>query len=222
VTVLVVATHPDDEVLGCGGVIARHADAGEAVHVLVVTRGIPELFLPEQIEATRLELRAAHQRLGVRQAHFLDFPAPRLDVLPGHQLADAIGGVLRAVGAETVYLPHRGDLHADHRAVYAATLVAARPINGCPVRRLLCYETLSETEWAPPTGDLAFVPTVFVDIAAWLERKLEAMACYRSQLKEPPHPRSLLALRALAQLRGATAGLAAAEAFLLVREIVEA
>lgn len=217
--VLVVATHPDDEVLGCGGVMARHAAAGDQVHVLVITRGIPELFPVESVEETRRELHEAHKVLGVASVQFLDFPAPRLDMIPAHQLADAISRVIRKLQIETVYTHHHGDIHHDHRAVYYATLVAARPVNSCPVRRILCYETLSETDWAPPTGDAAFVPTVFIDISEFLDRKLEAMACYRSQLKEPPNTRSLRSLEALARLRGGTVGLHAAEGFMLVREI---
>jgi LmbE family N-acetylglucosaminyl deacetylase len=217
---LVIAVHPDDEVLGCGGTIARHVALGHQVHVLVVTRGIPEIFSPDLIEHTRQELRAAHQILGVSSVRFLDFPAPRLDVVAGHELADAISATIRDLQAETVYLPHRGDLHADHRAVYEATLVAARPIKACPTHTLYCYETLSETDWAAPFPDSVFVPTVFVDITDYLNLKLRALACYESQLKAPPHPRSLEAVEGLARLRGATVGLAAAEAFVLVRTLI--
>jgi LmbE family N-acetylglucosaminyl deacetylase len=218
--VLVIAPHQDDEVLGCGGVMARHAAQGDEVHVLVVTRGIEELFAPSLVEETRRELHEAHTKLGVKSTRFLEFPAPKLDVTPGYQLAAAIGDALRSLQAEVIYLPHRGDIHNDHRAVYYATLVAARPINNCPTRRLLCYETLSETEWAPPFGDDAFIPTVFVDITDYLQAKLEAMSCYASQLKEPPHSRSLQSIEGLARLRGATVGLPAAEAFMLVREVI--
>lgn len=216
---MVLATHPDDEVLGCGGVIARHIAGGDAVSVVVVTRGDPAVFSEAFVENVRQEFRAAMDVLGVTDFHFLDFPAPKLDVVAGHELADGIGKVIRQVGADTVYLPHRGDIHADHQAVFQATLVAARPINNCPVRRLLCYETLSETEWAAPFGDDAFIPNLFVNIADYLPRKLEAMACYRSQLYEFPHPRSATTIEALARFRGATAGLPAAEAFMLIREI---
>ena len=219
--ILVIATHPDDEVLGCGGTIACHTDRDDEVHVLIVTRGTPDIFQAEQVEETRQELQAAHQVLGVHQAHFLDFPAPKLDKIPGHELADSIRKALYSIQPDTVYLPHRGDIHADHRAVYYATLVAARPVNNCSVRRLLCYETLSETEWAPPFGDDIFIPTVFVDISRYMDRKLQAMACYHSQLKQPPHPRSLQSIESLARLRGGTANLHAAEAFMLVREILD-
>jgi LmbE family N-acetylglucosaminyl deacetylase len=219
VKVIVIATHPDDEVLGCGGVMARHAAQGDTVRVLVVTRGIPDLFPVGMIEETRKELRRAHDVLGVAGVDFLDFPAPMLDTIPGYQVADGISTVIRSHKPEYVYLPHRGDMHADHRAVFTASLVACRPgCQGAP-RKLLCYETLSETDWAPPFGDDAFIPTVFFDISNYLEIKLKAMACYRSQLKNPPHTRSLQSLEALARLRGGTVGLHAAEAFMLMREV---
>jgi LmbE family N-acetylglucosaminyl deacetylase len=217
--ILVLATHPDDEVLGCGGSIARHTASGDRVEVLVVTRGTPEKYSKEQVDLLRQELEAAHAILGVSKVHFLDFPAPKLDTVPLCELADSLGTALAAAQPEVLYLPHRGDLHSDHRAVFAAAMVAARPIGGNGARRLLCYETLSETEWAAPVIEEAFLPTVFVDISDFLEKKKQALACYRSQLKEFPHPRSLQGVEALARLRGSAVGVNAAEAFQLIREI---
>lgn len=218
--ILVIAPHPDDEVLGCGGVIARHSARGDHVQVIVVSRGVPDIFPTEEVEETRSELAAAHQLLGVEDVHFLDFPAPRLDAVPGHVLADRLTRLVREIQPRTVYAPHWGDLHSDHKAVYWATMVATRP-NGVPrVERLLCYETLSETEWGGASADNSFSPTVFVDIGEFLPTKLQAMACYRTQLKEHPHSRSLQSIEALATFRGSTVGLSAAEAFVLVREVV--
>ena len=220
-TVLVVAPHPDDDVLGCGGVMARHVARGDNVHVLVVTRGAPELVPMGEVERNRKQLREAHRVLGVTEARFLDFPAARLDTVPGHELADTIGICIREIQPSVVYLPHGGDIHADHQAVHLATLVAARPINGCSVKKLLTYETLSETEWGSPRPESAFIPTVFVDIADYLETKSKAMNCLKMQLKKFPHPRSLEGIEALARLRGATVGVSAAEAFSLAREVIE-
>jgi N-acetylglucosamine malate deacetylase 1 len=217
--ILVLATHPDDEVLGCGGSMARHSARGDRVEVLVATRGTPEKYSQDQVDSLRKELEAAHAVLGVSTAHFLDFPAPKLDTVPVCELADSIGAVLSTVQAEVIYLPHRGDLHSDHRAVFAAAMVAVRPIAGNGVRRVLCYETLSETEWAASVVEEAFLPTVFTDISDFLEKKKQALACYRSQVKEFPHPRSLQGVEALARLRGSTAGVGAAEAFQLIREM---
>jgi N-acetylglucosamine malate deacetylase 1 len=217
--ILIIASHPDDEVLGCGGVMARHAAAGDEVHVVVMTRGVEELFGAELIARTREELAAAHSVIGVKTATFLDFPAPKLDMVPVHQLADALLGQLRKIQPDVLYIPHQGDLHSDHKATYWAALVAARPAGGTSPSRVLCYETLSETEWGAPTSAEAFVPTVFVNIAEYIPTKLRAMACYKTQLQAPPHPRSLKAIEALAVYRGAAASLAAAEAFVLVREV---
>ena len=218
--VLVIAPHPDDEVLGCGGVIARHSARGDRVQVVVVSRGAPDIFPPEEVERTRSELAAAHQLLGVKDVHFLDFPAPRLDTVPAASLAAALKGVILQVRPSTVYLPHHGDLHGDHKAVYWATLVASRPNGGFVPRRLLCYETSSETEWGAPIPCDAFVPTVFVDISQYLGVKLEAMKCYGSQLAPCPRARSLASIEALARVRGGTIGVTAAEAFGLVREVL--
>ncbi len=200
--------------------MARHAAEGDEVFVIVVTRGIPELFAHDLVERTRSEARKAHALLGVRETRFLDFPAPRLDAVPGHEIADALARQFQDLQPEHVYLPHHGDIHSDHGRVYHATLVAARPLANCPVQRLLCYETLSETEWSPPIDSAVFYPTVFVDISAHLPKKLDAMACFETQIKQPPSPRSLQAIEALARYRGATVHLHAAEAFVLVREIV--
>lgn len=218
--IVVVAAHPDDEVLGCGGVIARHRRQGDQVHVIVVTRGMPELFAAEAVAKVRVELGRAHAVLGGASVSYLDFPAPALDTVPGYAVADAIHKVLSAVQPDIVYLPHHGDIHGDHRAASLATMVAARPNGAVSIPRLLVYETLSESEWGNPNGADAFQPTVFVDISGTLEDKLKAMACYESQLRPSPNARSLEAIRALAKYRGHTVNLHAAEAFMLVREIV--
>jgi LmbE family N-acetylglucosaminyl deacetylase len=217
--ILVIAPHADDEVLGCGGTIARHAASGDQVHVLVVTQGAPELFSSAVMRQIHEEMRAAHELLGVHSTQILDFPAPKLDIVPGYEIANAVGKVIRDIEPKVVYLPHRGDLHADHAKVHAAALVAARPVNGCSVNQLLCYETLSETDWGIPSGENAFVPTVFVNISDFLEQKLKAMQCYRSQLKSFPDTRSLESLRALARLRGGTVSVDAAESFMLIRQV---
>ena len=218
--VLVVAPHPDDEVLGCGGVMARHAAAGDEVHVAVVTRGHPDVFSADSVDRVRNEAKDAHSILGVRSVRYLEFPAPRLDTIPRHQIADAVAGMIRELGPEIIYVPHHGDMHFEHGMTYEACLVAARPGRQPVVRRILAYETPSETDWSPPVSGSAFQPTVYIDIESQLEKKLRAMACFASQLQPSPHPRSLINLEAVARCRGAAAGLHAAEAFMLVREIV--
>ena len=216
--ILIIAPHPDDEVFGCGGTMARHADAGDRVHVVVVTRGSPEVFPPQSVDIVRAEAAQAHRLLGVASCRYLDFPAPKMDQIAGHTVADKLRQLILQIRPEVIYVPHCGDIHADHKAVFWAACVAARPAVDFQVSRVLSYETLSETEWGPPSGGSAFTPTVFVDIAAQLERKLQSASAYVSQLKDAPHPRSLACLKALARFRGSTACIEAAEAFVHVRE----
>src|ERR1035437_435449 len=217
--VLVVAPHPDDEVLGCGGVICRHVARGDDVYVVAVSKGAADLFPPALVEQERQETAAANILIGTKRVFFLDFPAPRLDIVPASSLADALKDLVVQIQPATLYLPHHGDLHGDHKAVYWATLVATRRNGGFFPGRLLCYETPSETEWGAPTSCDAFVPTVFVDVSEYLGVKLEAMKCYGSQLAPNPRARSLASIEALAHVRGSTIGVAAAEAFCLVREV---
>jgi len=216
---LIIAPHPDDEVLGCGGTIRKLSEMGEDVYVLVVSRGKKEMYSEDQILNIRNEARNAHKILGVIETRFLDFPAPDLDMVSIAEISIAISEVIWEYKIETIYLPHYGDIHHDHRVVFQSGLVAARPVNGNPVKKIFSYETLSETEWAPPLSDMAFLPTKFVNITGVFKFKLEAMTCFKSQLRDFPNPRSLKAIEAMANLRGSTVGFNYAEAFMTIRTI---
>lgn len=214
--VLVLAPHHDDEVLGVGGTIARHVHRGDEVHVVIATRGTAPMFPAELVEQVRSEATRAHERLGVAGSHYLDLPAARLDTLPLAEVNQAVGRCFADLRPEVAYLPFPGDLHRDHQLVFDAAMVAVRPGPHAPAE-VLTYETLSETNWNAPHVTPPFVPVVWVDIGEHLDTKLEAMAAYASQLRDFPDERSLRAIRALAEHRGATVGLAAAEAFGAVR-----
>ncbi|BDU75451.1 PIG-L deacetylase family protein [Mesoterricola sediminis] len=216
---LVVAPHADDEVLGAGGAMARWAGEGHAVHVVVATRGYPPLFAPEAEARCREEAVQAHRRLGVATTRFLDLPAAGLDTLQHRELNARLLTCLQDLAPDELYLPFVGDLHRDHQLVFLSALVAGRPSGPVYPHRIYAYETLSETNWNAPYLSPAFTPNHFVDIGPTLDAKLEAFALFRSQVKEPPHERSLMALRALAVLRGATVGLPAAEAFVTIRTV---
>ena len=216
---LIIAPHPDDEILGCGGTIKKLSASGTRVVVLVATRGKKEMYSEERILNVRNEARKAHKILGVTETRFLDFPAPDLDRVSLAEISGAISEVIREYDIATVYLPHYGDIHHDHRVIFQAGLVAARPVNGNPVKSIFSYETLSETEWAAPLGDMTFIPTRFVNISDFFNLKLEAMKCFKSQLRDFPNPRSLKAIEALANLRGSTVGFNYAEAFMTIRII---
>jgi LmbE family N-acetylglucosaminyl deacetylase len=218
--VLAIAPHPDDEVLGAGGTLARLSDAGAEVVVGIVTKGAPPLFAEAAAERVRCEAQAAHAHLGVARTVFLSQPAARLDEVPHHRLNQAVADLVREVAPDTLLLPFVGDIHLDHQLTFLSGMVAARPHRiGFP-SRVLCYETLSETNWNAPLVSPTFAPNVFVDISAQLERKLEAMGLYGSQQRDFPHERSLATIRALAVLRGSTVHRPAAEAFMLMRQVI--
>lgn len=226
--VLVVAAHPDDEVLGAAGTIAWHRRRGDRVSVLVLGEGLSARY-PTRAEAltgarrngfARLqrEMAGAHRCLGVSETFHRQFPDNRFDSVDLLELVKVVEDVKRTVKPQVVYTHHGGDLNIDHRLTCEAVLTACRPLPGETVERILSFEVLSSTEWALPHARRAFVPNVFVAIGPFLERKLKAMACYRSELRRPPHPRSLQTIRQQAQLWGAKAGMSAAEAFMLIRE----
>lgn len=221
--VLVIAPHADDEVLGCGGVIAKHRAQGHNVYVAIMTNaalGAPELFKQEQIDEVRAEAKKAHQLLDVTETFYYDMPAPQLEQYPNYKIASTLNQLIREIQAHIVYVPHKGDLHLDHGAIYNAALVATRPVPGQTVKHVFAYETLSETEWGHPSTDAVFIANKFVDISgAFLSKKLAAMSCFSSQLKPFPNSRSLQALEHQARLRGATVGVMAAEAFSVLRTI---
>jgi LmbE family N-acetylglucosaminyl deacetylase len=216
----VIAPHPDDEVLGCGGTIARCASEGAEVHVIFATTGVPHLVSSEEHEQLRSEVRTAHVCLGVSRAHFLDLPAARLDSVARADVNRALAAVLDAVEPDTVLMPFVGDVHLDHQVLFSSALVAARPNRASYPIRLWAYETLSETNWNAPYVTSSFNPMLFVDITLSLDRKLAAMKAYRSQIRIFPHERSVEAIEALARVRGATVHREAAEAFVLLRSVI--
>lgn len=218
--VLVIAPHPDDEVLAVGGTAARLSNEGHDVFVAIVTRGDPSMFDPTLIEEGRREALRAHRLLGVRDTVFLEgFPAALLDTVPHSQLNEALQKLFHEVQPEVLFIPFNGDLHRDHRLVFESALVAARPSKTQRVRTIYAYETLSETNWNAALLTPGFLPNTYFDISAFLETKLQAVEIYQSQLKAFPHERSLEAVQALATLRGATVGFEAAEAFITIRTV---
>lgn len=224
--VLVVAAHPDDEVLGCGGTVARHAAAGDEVHVVIAAEGATARDSSRDTGARRQEInslrdaaQAAAKVLGSRVPEFLGLPDNRLDGLDLLDVVKPIEDVVAAVRPAIVYTHAPADLNIDHRIVHEAVLIACRPLPDASVRRIFAFETPSSTEWGAAARGGTFQPRRFVDISDTLETKLAALECYGSEMREFPHARSLRAIRALAEWRGASAGLAAAEAFEVIREI---
>lgn len=217
--ILVVAPHADDEIIGCGGTIAKAINQGDEVYIVIATNasiGAPELFQEDDIRNVREEALKSHKYLGVKKTFFLDFPAPALNAFPEYKISVELSKIINKVNPNILYLPHPGDLHQDHKAVYRASLVAARPQGNYCVEEIYCYETLSETEWTP-YQEKAFIPNVFNDVSDFFELKLEAMRFFKSQIKEFPHTRSTETFEALAKFRGATVGVKRAESFIVER-----
>ncbi|OHA42083.1 MAG: hypothetical protein A3H68_03195 [Candidatus Taylorbacteria bacterium RIFCSPLOWO2_02_FULL_46_40] len=213
--ILVIAPHPDDEVLGCGGVIKKYTKQGDSVFLCVVTKAYTPEWSGNFIKNRKKEVACANEALGIKKTFFLDFPTVKLDTIPQKELNDSINNVVKDVNPDILYIPYEGDLCKDHRLIFESCLVVARPL-GNNIKKILAYETLSETEW----GIKQFVPTTYINITETLEDKLKAMSCYKSELKNYPHPRSLEGIMVLAKKRGIESGLLAAEAFIIIREIV--
>lgn len=222
--ILVFAPHPDDEILGCGGSIAKHIAQGDEVTVCIMTSGKPPVFDDSVAKKNNWphnlypEVCASHSLLGIKETVFLQFPAVAMETIPRYELNGKVSQVINAVKPDVVYVPHFGDMQMDHAKTVEAVMVAVRPKGAHRVQLVYAYETLSETEWNVPHSANAFIPNVFVDISEYLDTKLEAMRCYQSQLGPFPDPRSLEAVEALAKLRGSTMNAKAAEAFMLIRE----
>jgi len=217
--ILVIAAHPDDEILGAGGTVARHGSQGDQVLIAIAADRGTARYDDEKIEFVRQCCRAAGRRLGVSDVYFGDFADQKLDVLPILDITRWLEGIANDFKPQVIYTHHRGDINRDHQLVHEATLTAFRPYATPYVERILCYEAPSATEWCGPYADHVFIPNVFVDITVYLKDKLEALSEYSTELRAFPHPRSPESLKARAIFWGSVIGAAAAEPFVLVREI---
>ncbi len=219
-TVCVVAPHPDDETLGCGGVLLRHKSLGDEIHWLIVTAMEESLCFSQEIIARRQEeISKITSFFGFSQVVQLDFPTTRLDELPRGKIIAEMGKAFDLLQPELVYVPYRHDAHTDHAVVFDCAMACCKWFRNPSVRRILAYETLSETGFGFDPEGKGFQPQVFVDIEPWLEKKIQALKIYAGEISRFPFPRSEEAVRALATFRGSTAGCRAAEAFMLIKEI---
>lgn len=224
--ILVIAAHPDDEVLGCGGTIAKHSRRGDLVYCLILGGGIASRSIPggnESIAEEQSLLQAATRQaakiLGITEMFFEDFPDQRYDSVDFLRIVQAIEKIKQEIQPTIVYTHHQGDLNLDHQIVFRAALTAFRPLPGESVKNFYSFEAPSSTEWGAPNRSDYFKPNVFVDVSETFDKKLEALCAYQSELREYPHPRSAQALEALARMRGAAVGKVRAESFELIREI---
>jgi N-acetylglucosamine malate deacetylase 1 len=223
--VLVIAAHPDDEVLGCAGTLVRHTRSGDQVHIAFLTdgvssRGREQTGRAAEILRRRASASEAARIIGANPPHFLDFPDQRLDSVPLIEIVQSIERLAAPLQPEMIYTHSVDDLNIDHRLACAAVLTAFRPTPDQSVSAIYGFEILSSTEWNFGTSNVGFRPARYVCISDALKLKLSALEAYDEEVRQFPHPRSYDAVRALAALRGSTVGVQAAEAFSVLREVV--
>ena len=219
-TVLVIAPHPDDETLGCGGTLLKWKAAGAKVHWLIVT-GIEGVagFSSERVESRAREIEKVAGLFNFDSYHACNFPAAQLDTIAKGDIVGAIGQVIKSLEPDTVLVPYRNDVHSDHAVVFDASVSATKTFRSPFVRAIYAYETPSETDFGIRPDDPGFRPNLFISIEGYLDRKLAIMSEYEGEMGAFPFPRSDESLRALATLRGGQANCRAAEGFMILKEI---
>jgi len=227
-SVLVVAAHPDDEILGCGGAMAQHIEKGDEVHVLILAEGMTSRDTSRDRSKREGDLselaktaHAANEIIGVSSLYLHDFPDNRMDSLDLLDVVKVVESFIEKYQPSVVYTHHRGDVNIDHTVIHDAVVAATRPQPNHCVKTVLFFETASSTEWRPPQSHPGFYPNYFVDISKSLDKKLGALDAYTTEMRDFPHARSVEALSHLAKWRGASIGVDAAEAFILGRKIVQ-
>jgi LmbE family N-acetylglucosaminyl deacetylase len=225
-TIAVIAAHPDDEVLGCGGTMAKHSRVGDAVHVLILAEGMTSRAerrdrgqFREELSELAVVAEKANNVLGVASLRLLDFADNRMDSVDLLDVVKAVENFLAEVRPDIVYTHHGGDLNVDHRVVHKAVVTACRPMPGRSRTTLLFFEVASSSEWQMPGSAPPFVPNWFENIGETVALKMEALRVYAPEMRPWPHARSIEALQSLATWRGATVGVEAAEAFVLGRYV---
>lgn len=223
--VLVVAAHPDDEVLGVGGTVAKLSDEGIECHLLIVTDGSSAQYrdredLQDILAAKKAETKLCADILGFKSIRYGELPDMRLDVTPHIQINQIIEDAIEELQPDAVFTHFWGDVNMDHQQVFKSSLVAVRPSPGQVVKELYCYRVPSSTEWMPNKDDTMFKANYFVDIDKYKERKYEAFACYSTELRTYPHPRSIQYLKEADIAIGLRVGLLAAEEFVMLRKLL--
>lgn len=220
--VLVIAPHPDDETLGCGGALLKHNSNGDKTFWLIVTNATEDIgYTVEKIMQRSQEIKKVSKAYKFSSVYECGFTTTRLDAVPLTDIIEKFSEIFQQIEPDIVYLPYRGDVHTDHRIVFDAASSCLKWFRYPSVKRALAYETLSETDFALNPETNAFRPNVFIDISTFLDKKIEIMKMYSGESGDFPFPRSDEAIRAQAALRGVASGFKAAEAFMLLKEIIK-
>ena len=223
---LVIAAHPDDEVLGMGGTVAKLTSEGKEVHLLIVTDGSTSQYkdsedLEKIINDKKAETLNCANALGIKSVLYGGLPDMKLDVTPHIEVNAVIEKAIEEIAPDTVFTHFWGDVNMDHRCVYHSTMVAVRPTATQVVKNVYCYSVPSSTEWSPCVANTAFMPNVYVDISnGFLERKCEGLNCYKTELRDYPHPRSIEHIKKQDNAEVLKVGVESAESFVLLRSVV--
>jgi LmbE family N-acetylglucosaminyl deacetylase len=217
--VLFVSVHPDDETLGCGGTILKHKEKGDQIYWVILTTPMIGIWSNEFIERRKEQVKNVSLKYGFTKCFMLDYETTKLDQALKGNIIKQLFDIISEINPEIIYIPNRSDVHSDHRVAFECVFGAAKIFNHSYIKSLLMYECLSETEFAPPFSENAFLPNYFVDISEFLTEKIDVMRIYDSEIKEHPFPRSIDNIKALAVFRGAQAGVKYAEAFMILKNI---
>ena len=218
--ILVIAPHPDDETLGCGGTLLRHIDEGNKVYWLLgTTIKEGQGFSSDRVNSRQKEIKKVSEMYGFAGYKQLDFNTTELDQVPRNILVQQISEYVNEVKPNTIYLPYRNDVHSDHAQIFDASVACTKSFRYPFVRKVCVYETLSETEFGMRTDDPGFKPNMWIDISAYIERKIEIMKIFKSEIGDHPFPRSIENIKALSNLRGSFVSCTNAEAFMILKEI---
>ena len=219
--VLIIAPHPDDETLGCGGTILKHKSKGDEVYWLILTNiSDSDGYTIEQVQKRQKEIDRVADAYEFSSVHKLDLLTTKLDTIPMSDLIGKISDIINKIEPNIVYVNFYNDIHTDHQVAFKAVMSCTKSFRYPFIKRILMYETQSETEFAPSLSNHVFMPNVFIDISEYFDAKLEIFQVYTSELMEPPFPRSIETITSLAKLRGSRIGKQYAEAHLLLFEKV--
>ena len=218
--ILVIAIHPDDETLGCGGTLLKYKHLGYEIHWLIATEITIEAgFSQERVDKRKQEIQKVNDLFSFDSTHFLGLPTMKIDQFSTSCLVTKIAKVFNNIKPNIIYMPFKSDIHSDHRCLFNAAFSCTKSFRFPFVKKVYMMETLSETEFAPSTKEDSFIPNSFIDISDFIERKIEIMRVFESEIGQHPFPRSEKNIRALAIYRGASSNCNYAESFMLLKEI---
>jgi LmbE family N-acetylglucosaminyl deacetylase len=218
-SILIIAAHSDDEVLGCGGTIARHVDEGDIVNVIFISDGVGSRTNLTQKSLFDRENAALNAKniLGISNIKYLGFPDNKLDSIPILEIIKELEIAINIFQPNIIYTHHYGDLNVDHRLTHQAVLTACRPFPESLITKIYTFEVMSSTDWAL-TGSFQFIPNTYINITNYIEKKKQALLAYSLEMRNSPNSRSISHIVALSVHRGNIVGFEYAEAFVLIRE----